>query len=178
MEHAIKILGSHRRALIIDITFVLAIVYLPSLSHLLAIPLYRLEPMRLLLIMALPFTGRGNGYLLALILPIASFLTSGHPEPAKALLMSGELMLNVWLFCWLMKQFDSPSGSMLGGIILSKMSYYGVKFVMIQLTLLSAPLISSPLLIQGILAAVFSLYIFIVYSRISPPASGLLGGRT
>lgn len=170
MEYAIKIIGSHRRALIIDITFILAIVYLPSLSHLLAIPLYRLEPMRMLLILALPFTGRGNAYLLALILPLASFITSGHPEPAKALLMSGELLVNVWLFWWLMRRFNSPLGAMLGGITLSKLGYYGAKLALIQMALLGPPLISTPLWIQGILATVFSLYIFFVYSRfISPP---------
>jgi len=170
MQYAIKVIASYRRALIFDITFILAIVYLPSLSHLLAIPLYRLEPMRMLLILALPFTGRRNAYFLALILPLASFLTSGHPLPAKALLMTGELLANVWLFWWLMRRFSSPLGAMLGGITLSKLGYYGAKLALIQMAMLGPPLISTPLWLQGILAIVFSLYIFIVYTRfISPP---------
>ncbi len=171
MEYAIKIIGVHRRALIIDSTFILAVIYLPSLSHLLELPLYRLEPMRMLLILALPFTGRGNAYLLALILPLASFLTSGHPVPAKAMLMGGELLVNVWLFWYLMQRFSSPLGAMLGGITFSKLGYYGIKLALIQMALLGPPLISTPLWIQGILAIVFSIYIFFCYTRfISPPS--------
>lgn len=168
MEYALKLVASHRRALIIDITFVLAVVYLPSLSHLLAVPLYRLEPMRLLLILALPFAGRGNAYLLALILPLASFLTSGHPHPAKAVLITGELLANVWLFWWLMRRFSSSLGAMLGAITFSKLGYYLLKLALIQLAVLGPPLISTPLWLQGILAIAFSLYIFIIYSRFIP----------
>ena len=175
MEHALKIIASHKRALIIDITFVLAIIFLPSLSHLLAVPLYRLEPMRMLLVLALPFTSRGNAYLLALILPLASFLTSGHPYPAKAVLMTGELLVNVWLFWWLMRRFSRPLGAMLGAITFSKLGYYLAKLALIQLAVLGPPLISTPLWIQGLLAIVFSLYIFIVYSRFisEPPESAV-----
>ena len=165
MENVLKLVTSHRRTLIIDITFVLAVVYLPSLSHLLAVPLYRLEPMRMLLILALPFASRGNAYLLAAILPLASFITSGHPHPAKAVLMTGELLVNVWLFWWLMRRFSSSLGAMLGAITLSKLGYYLTKLALIQVAVLGPPLISTPLWLQGILAIVFSLYIFIIYAR-------------
>jgi|TARA_B100000959_G_C14981713_1_gene623783 hypothetical protein len=165
MEYVAKGVASIRRALILDTAFILAIVYLPSLSHLLAIPLYRLEPMRMLIILALPFTSRKNIYFLALILPLASFITSGHPVPAKAFLMTGELLLNVWLFGWLMRRVGNPLGAMLSGITISKLGYYGVKFLLIQVTVISVPLVSSPLVLQAVLTIVFSLYIFVVYSR-------------
>ncbi len=165
MESIVRAVSTHRRAIVIDMFFVLAIVFLPSLSHLLAFPLYRLEPMRLLLILALPFAARGNSYLLALILPLVSLITSGHPQLAKALLMTGELLLNVWLFWWLAGRLGSRFGAMLGGIAGSKLCYYGVKLLLIRMAVLNPPLVGTALWIQGSLALIFSLYIFIVFSR-------------
>ncbi len=165
MESVVRIINTHRRAIVIDMLFVLAIVFLPSLSHLLAFPLYRLEPMRLLLILALPFAARGNSYLLALILPLVSLITSGHPLPAKALLMTAELLLNVWLFWWLASRIGHRFGAMLGAIAGSKLCYYGAKALLIQLVVLTPPLVGTAIWIQGLLALIFSLYIFITFSR-------------
>ncbi len=165
MESIVRIVTAHRRAIVIDLFFVLAIVFLPSLSHLFAFPLYRLEPMRLLLILALPFAARGNSYLLALILPLVSLITSGHPLPAKALLMTAELLLNVWLFWWLADRLGNRFGAMLGAIAGSKLCYYGAKLLLIQAAVLGPPLVGTALWIQGVLALIFSLYIFIIFSR-------------
>ncbi len=165
MESILRVVTTHRRAIVIDMLFVLAIVFLPSLSHLLAFPLYRLEPMRLLLILALPFAARGNSYLLALILPLVSLITSGHPLPAKALLMSAELLLNVWLFWWLAGRLGHRFGAMLGAIAGSKLCYYGAKLLLIRVAVLNPPLVGTSIWIQGLLALIFSLYIFIVFSR-------------
>ena len=165
MESIVKAVITYRRAIVIDVVFVLAIVFLPSLSHLFAFPLYRLEPMRLLLILALPFAARGHSYLLALILPLVSLITSGHPLPAKALLMTAELLLNVWLFWWLAGWLGHRFGAMLGSIAGSKLCYYGAKFLLIQVAVLNPPLVGTALWIQGVLALIFSLYIFIVFSR-------------
>ncbi len=165
MESIVRVVATHRRAIVIDLFFVLAIVFLPSLSHRLAFPFYRLEPMRLLLILALPFAARGNSYLLALILPLVSLITSGHPLPAKALLITAELLLNVWLFWWLAGRLGYRFGAMLGAIAGSKLCYYGVKLLLIRMAVLNPPLVGTALWIQGVLALIFSLYIYIIFSR-------------
>lgn len=78
----------------------LGLLYLvPTLSHLTSIPFYRFEPMRCVLLLCLLFTGsKKNAYIMALTLPLFSFLAGGHPVLAKALLMAFELSANVLIF--------------------------------------------------------------------------------
>ena len=89
--------------IILDI-FALAFIYfVPSISHLLNLPIYYIEPMRLMLILALVHSSKQNAYILALTLPLFSFLVSAHPVLPKMFLISFELCLNVFLFFILVK---------------------------------------------------------------------------
>lgn len=54
------------------------IYFTPALSHLLNFPLYLIEPMRLMLILAMVHSNRLNASA-AVSLPLFSFAVSGHP---------------------------------------------------------------------------------------------------
>lgn len=140
--------------------FALAFIYfLPAISHMLSIKLYLIEPMRLMLVLALVHTNRKNAYLLALTLPLFSFLISAHPVLVKTMLISAELVVNVALFYFLVKRIHVLPAIFIS-IWLSKIFYYGLKYVAILTVLPGDSLISTPLLIQMSTSAVFSLYLF------------------
>jgi hypothetical protein len=150
------------RVIVFDIMALLAIYLVPSVSHLLSLPAYYIEPMRIMLILALVHTSRKNAYLIALTLPLFSFLISAHPSLIKTSLITGELLLNVWLFFFLSEKLSNKTLSIFLSIIASKIFYYLVKFLLITSVLMSGDLISTPLYIQIIMLVVFSGYIYLM----------------
>lgn len=144
--------------LIINSMAVLVVLFAPALAHLLSFPVFYVEPMRIMLILALVHTNRKNAYALAVALPIISFLFSGHPVIFKAGLMSAELALNVFIFFELSRRFKNVFGAVFFSIVLSKMAYYIVKIFMLNLALFSSPLVSIPIWIQLVTASLFALY--------------------
>ena len=62
MATALATLQKHRNVLLIDVVLLVALYLVPSFSHLTATPLYKFEPMRIALIIALLFTNRANAY--------------------------------------------------------------------------------------------------------------------
>ena len=121
-----------------------AAVAVPSLSHAAALPLYKFEPMRLLLFVAIIFTSRRNALLMALWLPLLSMLTSGHPVFPKVVLIQGELALNVLIFSSLFRRPSRFALAAAASILASKAVYYAAKFVLIKAVLLDGNLISTP----------------------------------
>ena len=84
--------------ILVDIGILLAIYFIPSLSHLIGIPLYYLDPMRLFLLFGYFITPQhDNSILLAISIPFFSYLVSGHPILLKAFLISAELLINLLL---------------------------------------------------------------------------------
>ena len=153
------------RSIIIDL-FALTFIYLvPTFSHLLSFPLYLIEPMRLMLIVALVHTTKRNAYLIAFSLPLFSFLISGHPMALKTGLISLELLFNVYLFFKLSEIIKNKFAPILISIILSKIFYYAVKFAFISFALLSTNIISTPIYIQLITMFVFSSYLFLMLRK-------------
>jgi len=151
------------KSIILDI-FALALIYfIPAISHLIGFPLYLIEPMRIMLILAIAHTSQRNAYLLALTLPLFSFVISAHPSFLKMLLISAELVLNVWLFYFILKIARNHFAAMFSSIIISKVIYYGVKFMLISFVLISGGLVSTPLYIQLITSLVFSGYVFLIF---------------
>jgi len=162
MSTALAILHKHRNVFLIDLVLLAALYLVPSLSHLMAIPLYKLEPMRIALIVALLFTNRANTYLIAFTIPLASAVIAGHPEPVKAVLMGIEFSVLVACYSYLVRWERIPAFVALSaGILLSKVLYYTLKFAALGTGLLAGNLISTPLQIQLLLAlgtaAVFGL---------------------
>lgn len=145
----------------------LAFIYLvPTISHMLSLPLYLIEPMRIALILALVHTTKRNAYIIALTLPIFSYLVSAHPVFYKMLLISGELVLNVWLFYFLLGRTKNVFASILSSIIVSKAIYYLAKFIALALIFNSTEsIISTPLRIQVITTLVFSVYLWLMFKK-------------
>ena len=115
-----------------------------------------------MLILAIAHTSKKNAYILAATLPIFSFIVSAHPVFIKTLLITGELLLNVWLFFFISEKMKNKFGSMLLSVGLSKIAYYVLKFALLSAVLLEGSLVSTPLAIQAITMIVFSGYIFLM----------------
>lgn len=134
------------------------IYFVPAISHLLALPVYFIEPMRLILILSIAHTSKSNAFIIAASLPLFSFFISSHPVFLKSLLIMGELMLNVWLFFFLAEKLKNKFASMLISIALSKIFYYSIKLALLNSLLLNGNLVSTPVYIQLITMTFFSLY--------------------
>jgi hypothetical protein len=152
-------------SIIINSAALLLVYFTPALSHLLNFPLYLIEPMRLMLIVAMVHSNRQNAFLLAISLPLFSFAASGHPVFYKMLLISAELTLNVWLYFMFLRIFKNSFTAMLSGIVLSKVVYYLIKALLISLAVTGPGLFSTPIWIQVLTTLIFSGYAFIILNK-------------
>lgn len=159
-EHPLSI--SKIKSIVFDLLALLAIYLVPAFSHLLGLPIYFLEPMRIMLILAIVHTSRKNAFLIALTLPLFSFLISAHPSLVKTSLITSELLLNVFLFFFLSEKLSNKSLSIFLSIIVSKLLYYLAKFLLINSLLMSGKLISTPIYIQLVMLVAFSSYIYLM----------------
>jgi len=148
-----------------DFLALAVITFTPALSHMFALPIYLIEPMRIMLIFSLIHTSRKNAYLLAIVLPLFSYFISAHPVFPKMLLIASELVLNVWLFTFLTNKFKNNFVSMFLSIALSKIYYYVVKVGLVSFAVVSGSIISTPLYIQLIVSIVLSFYAFFMLRR-------------
>lgn len=146
---------------IFNFAAVLFIFFVPALSHLTALPIYLIEPMRLAVILAVVYTSKRNAFIVALTLPIFSFLVSAHPVFLKSFLIMAELILNVALFFFMKKKIKNDFISMLFSISISKTFYYSVKIVLINSLLINSDLISTPIYIQLVTMMLYSLFLLI-----------------
>lgn len=153
------------RSILFDIIAITFIYFVPAISHLLSLPVYLIEPMRLMLILALVHTTKQNAYILAITMPLFSFLISSHPVFSKMLLITFELGLNVFLFHLLVSKFKHTFLPILLSILGSKIIYYILKFGLIQFAILKSGLISTPILIQIVMTLTFSGYLYFFYKK-------------
>jgi len=164
MEKALSIIDfkSNIKTYLIDFSLLLLIYFLPALSHLFAFPIYYLDPMRIALVVALIHTSKRNAYIIALTLPLFSFLISSHPQILKSFLLSAELIINLSLFFLLKEKLKNIFTSLFISIIISKVIYYLLKFVLIYFALLNDKLFSTPYYFQLLSAILLSTYIYLV----------------
>jgi hypothetical protein len=157
----------YRTPVLIDIALLAALYLLPTLSHMMAVPLYKLEPMRIALVVALLFTQRANAYLIAWTIPLASFLLSGHPELFKAMLIGIEYSVLVAAYGFLAERRKwSPFPALVVAILAGKLVYYGLKALSLNAGLLEGNLVSTPLQTQAILAAgTAAVFAFVLHRR-------------
>ncbi len=148
--------------LVSDIAAIVAIMFLPVISHMMPFPLYYLDPMRLVLL-GVYFVNRNqmNAYLLAIGLPIFSMLYSGHPVFYKAMLISFELLINMVVLHLLFRKGINIFFAVFLSIIFSKLVYYLFKFTFIEWSLISGKLFSTSLIIQIIIALGLSAVFFL-----------------
>lgn len=156
-----------RRSILLDFAGLALIYLIPTLTHLTQLPVYFIEPMRLMLILAIVHTNRNNAYILALTLPLFSFVISSHPVFIKMILISMELAVNVYLFFLLRKIIRKVFPAILLSIIASKLIYYLLKYFIIGFGLLNSGLISTPLSIQLITTVIFSSYVYFMIKKSS-----------
>lgn len=148
--------------IVFDLLALLFIYLVPAISHLISFPVYYLEPMRIMLILAIVHTTRKNAYLIAFTLPLFSLLFSAHPSLIKTSLITSELLLNVWLFFVLSEKLSNKTLSVFLSIIVSKIFYYLIKFLLINSAVMDGDLISTPIYIQIIMLFVLSGYIYLL----------------
>jgi len=164
MEKALSVIDikSKIKTYLIDFSLLLSIYFLPALSHLFAFPIYYFDPMRIALVVALIHTSKKNAYIIAITLPLFSFLISSHPQILKSFLLSAELIINLGLFFFLKDKLKNVFATLFISIVISKVIYYFLKFVLIYFTLLNDKLFSTPFYFQLISVFVLSSYIYIV----------------
>ena len=153
------------KSIIFDILALAFIYFVPALSHLFNVPIYLVEPMRIMLILAMVHTSKTNAYLIALTLPVFSFVISSHPNVFKGLIMTAELVFNVWLFFEISKKVSNQFIAMVSAIVISKLVYYLMKFALISFTILESGLFSTPIYLQIFTAVVFSGYFYLMINR-------------
>jgi len=153
------------KSILFDVVSLAFIYFIPAFSHLFNIPIYLVEPMRIMLILAMVHTSKTNAYFIALTLPLFSFLISSHPNVFKGLIMTAELILNVWLFFEISKRMTNQFVSMISAILISKLVYYLLKFVLISFAVLESGLITTPIYLQVITSVIFSLYVFLILRK-------------
>lgn len=153
------------KTILIDLSALLLITFTPAISHLVSLPIYLIEPMRIMLVLSIIHTSKKNSYLIALALPVLSFVISSHPSIFKSALIISELMLNVYLFNLFIKYIKNNFTAMLGSILISKIYYYGIKFGLLSFGLITGELVATPVYLQLLIAVVLSFYTVFLYNK-------------
>lgn len=162
---ALKNYSTHIKTYTIDLLLISFIYFLPALSHLVAFPVYYLDPMRIALVITLAHTSKRNSFLIAFTLPLFSFLISSHPQIIKSVLISSELLVNLGLFFLISSKIKNIFVSMFTSIVLSKIIYYAAKYFLINASLINDSLISTPIYFQLAVIILLSIYLLIVNKR-------------
>ena len=166
MDTTINSSGTFRYSTAItDIAALVFVGLVPAASHLFKIPVYYIEPMRVMLVLALLYSSRWNAYALAIVLPLFSYLVSGHPAPLKMMIIMAELVFNAWLFLLFYQKTRKSFLSAFGSIILSKVFCYAMYLVVFSTAFVKAEAELSFLVAQLILTLVLSSFVWLILAR-------------
>ena len=167
MKETIKPSISLQNIILLDIAVLAFIYYVPAMVHGYSFPIYYCEPMRLSLFVSIFILGENkkNTYFLALTLPIFSYMISGHPVAMKNVIMTVELLTNVFLLYYLSNMRLNRFVSCFASIAVSKLLYYGMKYALIRAGILKTGVIDTPLAIQLVLTTILSFIFIITYKR-------------
>ncbi len=115
----------------LDTVLLMLACMIPAASHLLAVPLYMLNPM-LALLLAGMLLGRDwrNALVLAVLMPLLSCLLTGMPAAPKMACMMAELATVAALFGWLQRKW-AVLPAVLVSVVAAKAVYYGLKAVIL-----------------------------------------------
>ncbi|MBO4599925.1 MAG: hypothetical protein J5641_04220 [Bacteroidales bacterium] len=148
------------RACAIDAVLLAVGCCVPTLSHLLALPLYQLNPMLFVLLAGMLLVrDRRNAYLLAVLLPVVSMLAVGMPTPMKALCMAAEYATVVFVCGRLQGKavgYVGMVGVSVAAMLSGKVVYYLLKaFVMSPVVLVGTP-VATQLVVVVAAALIYS----------------------
>ncbi len=146
------------RVALYDLIAISTVYLVPIVSHLTLFPFYYLEPMRVILIVSLCHFPMINSIILAISLPGLSFLTVGHPNVFKALLITMEMLINIGFFNILRKNIQNKFFVVSVSICFSKIFYYAFKWLFIEKDLIYGTFISTPLYWQAVICFLLGLY--------------------
>jgi hypothetical protein len=154
-----------RKEALIDLAALTFIYFTPTLVHLLNFPVYMMEPMRIMLVISFAYSSKNNSFLLALSLPLFSFLVSGHPEFIKMMVITAELTLNVYLFYFLLGRRSGTFPAALLSIIASKLFCYLLYLAVFSWAFVRAEAAPVFLIVQALTTLVFSSYLYLSLKR-------------
>lgn len=152
------------KSLVTDILLLGVIYMLPAISHMLAFPLYLLDPMRIVIFASILLScNKYNSYLLAATIPMFSYFVGGHPIFLKSVIIAAELLVNVMLFWFLLKKWRNMFLITFSSIILAKVVYYALKSSFIQIGWLQMDLVDTSLTLQLMVAVAISIVMILVF---------------
>lgn len=153
------------KGFLLDLVALAVVVFTPKIAQLIHFPFYMVEPMRLMVILSIAHSFRANSYLLAFTLPLFSWVISGHPELFKMLVMTGEIVFNVFLFYYLVRKIVSVLLSMIISIVVSKVLCYVFYLVFFSMMFIKEEAEPAFLIAQVITTLVFSFYVFFILRK-------------
>lgn len=166
MDATINTSGTFRYSTVItDIAALVFVGLVPAASHMFKIPVYYIEPMRVMLVLALLYSSKWNAYALAFVLPLFSYLVSGHPAFVKMMIITAELVLNAWLFLYFYQKTKKPFLSAFGSIIISKVFCYAMYLLVFSMEFVKSEAEITFLFTQMILTLLLSGFIYLIISR-------------
>lgn len=115
----------------LDAVLLAAACLIPAASHVLAFPLYMLNPMLALLLVGI-LMGRDwrNALALAVLMPLVSSLVVGMPAAPKMVCMMAELAVVSMLFGWLSRRW-AVLPAVLVSVLAAKGVYYALKALIV-----------------------------------------------
>ncbi len=115
----------------LDVVLLVAACLIPAASHLLAVPLYKFNPM-LALLLAGMLVGKDwrNALVIAVLMPLVSSLLTGMPTTPKMVCMMAELATVAGVFYLLSRKWTALP-AVLASVAVAKVVYYAMKAVVI-----------------------------------------------
>lgn len=148
---------SSARVMIIDAVLLAFICAVPALSHVFAIPFYKLNPMAMCLLAGMLLVRwKGNGYLLAVLLPVVSMLVSGMPVPAVCVCMVAELLSVVGVYD-LLERRAGVFVSIIAALLSGKVVFYLLKTVLVAPAVLIGTNVWLQLAVVAVMGTLFAL---------------------
>lgn len=148
---------SSARVALVDALLLTAICAVPALSHVFAIPFYKLNPMAMCLLAGMLLVRwKGNGYLLAVLLPVVSMLVSGMPVPAVCVCMVAELLLVVGVYD-LLERRAGAFVSILAALLSGKVVFYMLKALLVSPAVLIGTNVWLQLAVVVVMGTLFAL---------------------
>lgn len=161
-----------------DALILAAICIVPAVSHIIAFPLYKLNPMLFFLLLSMLLVrDRRNAFLMAVLIPTVSMLVTGMPAPMKGLCMIAELLTVVgtyqFLYHKLVVNLSNQlvvsrsnrlvvSRSIFVSILAGKMVFYALKALLVES---GGHLIGTAIWLQMAVMVVFSLLFAVAVSK-------------